>query len=246
MAKDPAFLFYPGDFLSGTMFFTDEQVGKYIRLLCAQHQHGHLTDRQILMICKTYDQDIMSKFIKDEAGLFYNAKLEDEINKRKTYTESRRNNRISKKEPNSTTYDKHMNNHMTEHMENENENRNENINRDKTESKKAAQFHITMPFSTDHFIGCWELWKDYKAREHKFKYKTPQSEQASLMQLVKLSDGLETTAIKIIEQSMANGWKGFFELKTNTYGNTKNNQTGTNHVTDEQLHESLIKRFGGR
>ena len=40
--KDPAFLFYSSDFLTGTMFFTDEQVGKYIRLLCAQHQKGQI------------------------------------------------------------------------------------------------------------------------------------------------------------------------------------------------------------
>ena len=46
MAKDPAFLFYPSDFLTGTMFMTDEQVGKYIRLLCAQHQKGHLCEKR--------------------------------------------------------------------------------------------------------------------------------------------------------------------------------------------------------
>ena len=42
MAKDPAFLFYTGDFATGTQFLTDDQMGKYIRLLMAQHQHGHL------------------------------------------------------------------------------------------------------------------------------------------------------------------------------------------------------------
>ena len=34
MAKDPAVLFYTNDFLSRTFTMTDEQVGKYIRLLC--------------------------------------------------------------------------------------------------------------------------------------------------------------------------------------------------------------------
>ena len=32
--RDPAFLFYPADFLIGTMDMTDEEVGIYIRLLC--------------------------------------------------------------------------------------------------------------------------------------------------------------------------------------------------------------------
>ena len=43
--KDPAFLFYTNDFDRGCQFFTDEQVGKYIRLLMAQHQHGHLSEK---------------------------------------------------------------------------------------------------------------------------------------------------------------------------------------------------------
>ena len=44
MAKDPAFLFYSNDFLTGTYTMTDEQVGKYIRLLCLQHQKGELAN----------------------------------------------------------------------------------------------------------------------------------------------------------------------------------------------------------
>jgi len=58
MAKDPAFLFYTGDFSTGTQFFSDEQVGKYIRLLMAQHQHGRLSEKQMLYICKNKDIEI--------------------------------------------------------------------------------------------------------------------------------------------------------------------------------------------
>lgn len=116
MAKDPAFLFYPGDFNTGTQFFTDEQVGKYMRLLMAQHQHGHLSEEQVLHICKTYDNHIMNKFIKDSNGLWYNQRLENEIIKRKEYSKSRSNNRNSKK-----LICKSYVNHM------ENKNRNENI-----------------------------------------------------------------------------------------------------------------------
>src|SRR6185437_9562737 len=61
MAKDPAFLFYSNDFDSGTKFLTDEQVGKYLRLLMSQHQHGHLTEKQMLFICKTRDEEIFKK-----------------------------------------------------------------------------------------------------------------------------------------------------------------------------------------
>lgn len=115
MAKDPAFLFYPGDFNTGTQFFTDEQVGKYIRLLMAQHQHGHLSEKHVLHICKTYDKDVMNKFVKDNDGLWYNQRLENEIVKRKEYSESRSKNRKSKNNISST---------YVQHMENRNENRN--------------------------------------------------------------------------------------------------------------------------
>lgn len=91
--KDPAFLFYSSDFLSGTMLMSDEEIGQYIKLLCLQHQKGHLKEKDMLSVCKTYNEDIFSKFIKDEDGNYYNERLEYEINKRKAYSESRRNNR---------------------------------------------------------------------------------------------------------------------------------------------------------
>jgi hypothetical protein len=103
MAKDPAFLFYSADFLIGTQFMTDDQVGKYIRLLCYQHQHGKLSEKHMLFICKTYDVEIFGKFTKDSTGLYYNEKLENEIIRRKKYSESRSKNRTNEK-----TYVPHM------------------------------------------------------------------------------------------------------------------------------------------
>jgi hypothetical protein len=40
-----------------------------------------------------------------------------------------------------------------------------------------------------------------------------------LNQLLKLSANNEQNAIEIINQSIANGWKGFFELKTTQNAN---------------------------
>lgn len=129
--KDPAFLFYSSDFLSGTMLMTDEEVGKYIRLLCLQHQKGHLKEKEMLSICKVFNEEIFSKFIKDEEGNYYNERLEYEANKRKAYSESRRNNRKKKEE--TKTYEKDMKNicnSYEEHMENENINKNIINNKD--------------------------------------------------------------------------------------------------------------------
>mgnify|MGYP004561009037 CR=1 FL=1 len=130
--KDPAFLFYSSDFLSGTMLMSNEEVGIYIRLLCLQHQQGHLKEEDMIRIGVT--KKIFSKFIKDNEGCYYNERLEYEVNKRKAYSESRRNNR--KKKEGKETYVKDMKNicnSYEEHMENENININANIikNRDR-------------------------------------------------------------------------------------------------------------------
>jgi hypothetical protein len=131
MGKDPAVLFYTGDFLTGTSFFNDEQRGKYIKLLCEQHQNGHIPEEHMIEICKTYDSPVMKKFAKDSAGMYFNERMEAETIKRKTYSESRRINRIgSQKEEKQTydeSYDKTYDSVMTEHMENDNDNDNINV-----------------------------------------------------------------------------------------------------------------------
>jgi len=101
--KAPAFLFYTDNFMGGTMFFTDEQVGKYIRLLCAQHSIGRLRKEQFMSILKTEDIFVMEKFAVDENGCYYNQRLEMEINRRTKFVETRRNNLSGKGEPNIST-----------------------------------------------------------------------------------------------------------------------------------------------
>jgi hypothetical protein len=108
MSKDPAVLFYTSDFITGTLTMSDAQRGKYIILLCLQHQQGYLTEQDMLNICRTYDDKIFSKFDKDQLGYYYNLRMKYESEKRHKYCESRRKNKII-----SSTY--------VTHMENENE-----------------------------------------------------------------------------------------------------------------------------
>lgn len=81
MAKDPAFLFYASDFLTGTMFFSNEQVGKYIRLLCSQHQHGGFIEKKSFNSLVGNDDVLRQKFIETEHG-FYNVRLSLEMEAR--------------------------------------------------------------------------------------------------------------------------------------------------------------------
>lgn len=93
------------------------------------------------------------------------------------------------------------------------------------ESKPAepSPILINYPFS-EIFKAKWVEWKNYKKTEFKFNYKSVQTEEASLTDLQTKSKNNEETAIAIINQSMANGWKGFFELKTATHGNNDTHQ----------------------
>ena len=112
MSKDPAVLFYTSDFLSGTFTMTDEQVGKYIRLLCLQHQKGKLTEKDMLSICKAYDNEIYEKFDQVD-GFFINDRMYNESIRRSKFTESRRNNAKSVKNDSiSVASAKHMHTHM--------------------------------------------------------------------------------------------------------------------------------------
>ena len=124
MAKDPAFLFYPNDWLGGTLGMTLEQKGAYMELLMLQFNRGHMTEDMIAQVLgqeggRIFGQ-IRNKFQVDENGNYFNARLEEEQIKRKSFVESRLNdktgkNQYTKKEP-------HMLGHLTSHMENENEN----------------------------------------------------------------------------------------------------------------------------
>jgi uncharacterized protein YdaU (DUF1376 family) len=119
MSKDPAVLFYTSDFLSGTFTMTDEQVGKYIRLLCLQHQKGKLTEKDMLSICKAYDNEIWEKFDQVD-GFFLNDRMYNESIRRSKFTESRRNNAKSVKNDSiSEASAKHMPMHMETETETE-------------------------------------------------------------------------------------------------------------------------------
>lgn len=98
----------------------------------------------------------------------------------------------------------------------------------KTPKKEKPKPEIKLPWETETFKTQWQHWKIYKKKEFRFNFKSIQSEQAALTELANKSNGNEKTAIKIIHQSMAKGWKGLFELKENKNGNksaTVNRQT---------------------
>jgi hypothetical protein len=81
---------------------------------------------------------------------------------------------------------------------------------------------IQYPFASIDFKNAWEKWKEYKRGEHKFSFKTGTSEQIALKGLYEKAKGNEQTAIRIIDRSIENGWKGLFEIHEATVVTPKN------------------------
>ncbi len=126
MAKDPAFLWYPNDYIGGTMGMTFEEKGAYVHLLMMQFNRGHMTSHMVGQEVGQLWDKIKDKFVLDENGLYYNVRLDAEIKKRQTFINSRYNNlegtnQYTKKGKKGDGHtDGHMDGHVTSHMENDN------------------------------------------------------------------------------------------------------------------------------
>jgi hypothetical protein len=163
MAKDPAFLFYPNDYIGGTMGMTFEEKGAYIEILMLQFNRGHMTSHMIGQLVGQLWESIRCKFVQDEQGLWYNIRLDQEKDKRMSFTQSRRNN-IKGLNQHTTG---HTIGHMTSHMEDENEDVNRNINKVKIIDTLFEEF--------------WDLYDYKKSRDKAEKaWKTLNKEEKAL------------------------------------------------------------------
>jgi uncharacterized protein YdaU (DUF1376 family) len=170
MAKDPAFLFYPGDWIQGTMHLTFLEKGCYMELLMLQFNRGKFTIEQAKhMLQSSFEvawPTISEKFVYQD-GFYWNERLALEKEKRSKFTESRRNN--GKVEKNKEATNKHMLTHMDNHMENVNKDVIENKEKPKKPEIPALQDFIQY-YKTelsllfpDRLFGVeakYEAWKD--------------------------------------------------------------------------------------
>lgn len=132
--NDPAVLFYTSDFLTGVIDMTMEERGQYITLLCYQHQRGHIKEETIRLLVGSCSVNVLNHFKIDNNGLYYNERMDIEIEKRHNFTASRRENgkkggRPKKPigKPSENLVDNLVDNHMGNLMGNDNDN--ENINK---------------------------------------------------------------------------------------------------------------------
>lgn len=115
MAKDPAINWYFDNWAGGTKGMTRHQKGCYMDLLEAQFYLGPLSLEQVKNILGSdFNQwnFLSRKFETNQNGeLFFNERLEAEKEKRRRYSESRKNGKAGRKKSHDLSHDNHMNNH---------------------------------------------------------------------------------------------------------------------------------------
>lgn len=181
MAKDPAFLFYPGDWLGGTMGMTFEQKGCYFELLMLQFNLGKFNNQQAKhTLGASYDAAwliVKCKFQTD--GTYYwNEKLDLEKAKRRNFTDSRKNN-LHKGQ--------HMMKHTATHMENENEDVNVNVIESKNEDKGGLGGTETMMEQFKSFWNAYGILQNRNGAEHAFCKLTPPERDKAVTQAFKFA-----------------------------------------------------------
>ena len=113
MAKDPAFLFYPGDYLRDTQMLSEKTQVAYDRIMCEHMRNICITQQQLKFITKRLSEEELSELmmmLSKINGGYQIVWVAESISKRKAYSESRRQNRESKPNKTSKTYDAHMEN----------------------------------------------------------------------------------------------------------------------------------------
>lgn len=124
MANDPAFLFYPGDYLRDTQCLSERAQVAYDRIMCEHMRNICITQAQLDFFTKRLTSDEKSELtmvLSNISGGYQITWVAESIQKRREYSESRRKNRVSRKKNEPEKGNEHMKTYVP-HMENENEN----------------------------------------------------------------------------------------------------------------------------
>ena len=84
-------------------------------------------------------------------------------------------------------------------------NTNIKLNTNNTKTERDYPFELN--------LDAWNLWKEFRKEQFRTTYK-PLGEAAAISKLLRISNNNKEHQAQIIQQSIENGWKGLFELKT--------------------------------
>jgi hypothetical protein len=207
MANDPAFLFYPGDYLRDTQCLTEPVQVAYDRIMCEHMRNICISQEQLNFFTKRLDSEQKKELmhvLKKIPGGFQISWVAESIEKRRNYSDSRRKNREGK-----STNTKKTSQSYVPHMENEDVN--ENVIEDKLKGAEV-DFHkpdvngdtIFFPIDNQTVRDAWARWKEYRLKQHGKKYPI-MGEQAAIKQLEKMDEQqILNTIFKAIESNWLN------------------------------------------
>lgn len=120
MAQDPAFLFYPGDYLRDTQCLSEKSQVAYDRIMC-EHMRNICEDMTNITVSQESVNFFTKRLNDDEkfelfsvirkvGNAFQISWVAESISKRRAYSDSRRKNKMGKPKHISSTYDAHMEN----------------------------------------------------------------------------------------------------------------------------------------
>lgn len=95
----------------------------------------------------------------------------------------------------------------------------------KTSKEKTKSFDLS--FVGLPYADAFNMWLEHKRKTHD-AYKTQQGIELCYRKLLEYSNNDPNTFAKIIEQSIANNWKGLYELKDNNQNNKRYGRNGFN------------------
>ena len=252
--KDPAFLFYSTDFYEGTRTMLPEERACFIDLMIYQHQRGTIPNdlKRILLYCNgvneaTLKATLEAKFKLTPEG-WVNSRLAQVILERKEYSEKQSINGVigqfwkkSKAILSNKDYLK-----LRKSLENKSKDELFELvsNLEISEATLKALLEASLKHLEDeiededkdeilikgfkvsildNFRESMLKWLHHKRKQGK-TYKDSESTELAYKKLFELARGNPDTAMKIVEQSMANNWAGLFELKTSQKSQNNGNR----------------------
>ena len=227
--KDPAFLFYPGDYLRDTQCLSEKTQVAYDRIMCEHMRNICITKQQLKFFTKRLNDDEISELkmlLREVNGGYQIEWVALSIDKRREYSKSRRENRIKKNKNISKSYDRHMENEI------------ENVNEIKDRGNgKGDPFIVSYgQFFPSKLIDIgfeehWMKWIDFN--EERGTPITPIQAKEQLKYLAGIEKPIEQ-----IELCIKNNWKGL------EYAVTKrNNGRSKNYVDPNEVRDDLEKAF---
>jgi uncharacterized protein YdaU (DUF1376 family) len=223
--KNPAFQFYPADFIMGTSMMTAEETGGYIRLLCHQWAIGYIInkDNVLKQLTGVYDNDalqsIKDKFVENDDGNLINERLEavrqNYIEHQKKQSENGKKGGRPKNPNETQTKPKQKPNHNPNHNPKESSSSSSSSSSSITSLKSIKDFQ-TLIDEKGYFQNekLKQTFLDFiQTRIDSKKKPTEKAVELLVKKLGELSGKNPELAIRIIENSIESSWQSFFAIK---------------------------------